>query len=137
MESRAITQTPPAQSRRRASARRSAAGSRWEALRSSPLLLSTIVCLALAALSAAILPTVPSYDPWSWIVWGREVTDPHLSFIVNGGPSGKRLPMIFTTIYGLFGGAAPTLWVITARVGGLLALWGTWKLTSRLVGGGW
>ena len=37
-------------------------------------------------LSAAILPTVPSYDPWSWIVWGKEVTDPHLSFIVNGGP---------------------------------------------------
>ena len=69
---------------------------------------------------AAILPTVPSYDPWSWIVWGREVFDPHLSFIVNGGPSWKPLPMIFTTIYGLFGGAAPTLWVITARVGGLL-----------------
>jgi hypothetical protein len=29
------------------------------------------------------------------------------------------------------------LWVITARVGGLLALWGTFKLTSRLAGGGW
>ena len=27
--------------------------------------------------------------------------------------------------------------MITARIGGLLALWGTWKLTSRLVGGGW
>jgi hypothetical protein len=84
-----------------------------------------LVCVVLAALSAAILPTVPSYDPWSWIVWGREVTDPHMSFIVNGGPSWKPLPMIFTTIYGLFGGAAPTLWVITARIGGLLALWGT------------
>ena len=80
---------------------------------------------------------MPSYDPWSWIVWGREVFDPHPSFIVNGGPSWKPLPMVFTTIYGLFGSAAPTLWVITARVGGLLALWGTWKLTSRLAGGGW
>jgi hypothetical protein len=99
--------------------------------------IAVLVCVVLAALSAAILPTVPSYDPWSWIVWGREVTDPHMSFIVNGGPSWKPLPMIFTTIYGVIGGAAPTLWVITARIGGLLALWGTWKLTSRLAGGGW
>jgi hypothetical protein len=103
----------------------------------SPAVIAVLVCTALGILSAAILPTVPSYDPWSWIVWGREVTDPHLSFIVNGGPSWKPLPMIFTTIYGLFGGAAPTLWVITARIAGLLGLWGTWKLTSRLVGGGW
>ncbi|MFZ1995294.1 MAG: hypothetical protein WAU75_14365 [Solirubrobacteraceae bacterium] len=103
----------------------------------SPMLIGVLVCVALAALSAAILPTVPSYDPWSWIVWGHEVFDPHTSFIVNGGPSWKPLPMIFTTIYGLLGGAAPTLWVITARIGGLLALWGTWKLTSRLAGGGW
>src|SRR5580692_11196629 len=93
---------------------------------------SVIGCLVLAVISAAVLPTVPSYDPWSWIVWGREVTDPHLSFIVNGGPSWKPLPMIFTTIYGVFGGPAPTLWVITARIGGLLGLWGAWKLTSRL-----
>ena len=103
----------------------------------SPGVLAVLVCTALALLSAAILPTVPSYDPWSWIVWGREVTDPHLSFIVNGGPSWKPLPVIFTTIWGVFGGAAPTLWVITARIGGLLGLWGAWKLASRLVGGGW
>ncbi len=75
--------------------------------------------MALAALSAAVLPTVPSYDPWSWIVWGREVTDPHLSFLVSGGPSWKPLPFVFTTLWGLFGSAAPTLWVITARAGGL------------------
>ncbi|MFL5861964.1 MAG: hypothetical protein ACJ780_14485 [Solirubrobacteraceae bacterium] len=106
-------------------------------MRRSPVGLAVLVCVVLGALSAAILPTVPSYDPWSWIVWGREVTDPHMSFIVNGGPSWKPLPMIFTTIYGLVGGAAPTLWVITARIAGLLALWGTWKLTSRLAGGGW
>jgi hypothetical protein len=103
----------------------------------SPAVIAVLSCIVLAALSALVLPTVPSYDPWSWIVWGREVTDPHMSFIVNGGPSWKPLPMIFTTIYGVLGGAAPTLWVITARVGGLLALWGTWKLTSRLAGGGW
>ena len=93
-------------------------------------------CVLLAVLSAAVLPTVPSYDPWSWIVWGREVSDPHLSFVVSGGPSWKPLPFIFTTVWGLFGGAAPTLWVITARAGGLLGLVAAWRLASRLVGGG-
>jgi hypothetical protein len=101
--------------------------------RSSPLLVSSIVCVALAALSAAILPTVPSYDPWSWIVWGREVFDPHLSFTVAGGPSWKPLPVVFTAVFGLFGGAAPTLWVIAARAGGLLALVAAYRLAARVV----
>ena len=135
MESRAITQTPPAQSRRRASAGRSAERSRWEALRSSPLLLSTIVCLALAALSAAVLPTVPSYDPWSWIVWGREIVNPHLGFSTGGGPSWKPLPVLFTAPYGVWTAGAPTLWVITARAGGLLSLVAAYRLASKLISG--
>jgi hypothetical protein len=98
----------------------------------------TAVSIALAALSAALLPTVPSYDPWAWVVWGREVTDPHLSFVVSGGPSWKPLPVMFTTIFGLFGGAAPTLWVIAARAGGFLGLAGAFHLARRLTGsGGW
>jgi hypothetical protein len=100
----------------------------------SPLLIAAGACLALALLSAAILPTVPSYDPWAWIVWGREVFDPHLSFAISGGPSWKPLPVVFTAVYGLFGGAAPTLWVITARAGGLLALVAAYRLGSRLAG---
>jgi hypothetical protein len=104
--------------------------------RHSPALLAVGACVLLAALSAAVLPTVPSYDPWSWIVWGREVSDPHLSFVIGGGPSWKPLPLIFTTVWGLFGAAAPTLWVITARAGGLLGLVFAWKLASRLMGGG-
>ena len=95
-----------------------------------------VVCGALAVLSWATLPTVPSYDPWSWIVWGREVTDPHLSFVISGGPSWKPLPFLFTTVWGLFGGAAPTLWLITARAGGLLGLIAAWRLADRLAGRG-
>jgi hypothetical protein len=119
---------------------RSAGGSRAASLAATvraPLVWAAVVCVALAALSAAIVPTVPSYDPWSWIVWGREVSDPHLSFLVSGGPSWKPLPFVFTTIWGVFGSAAPTLWVITARAGGLLGLVFAWRLASRLVGGGW
>ncbi len=109
----------------------SASAARWL----SPVPLAVLGCVALAALSAAVLPTVPSYDPWSWIVWGREVVDPHLSFATGGGPSWKPLPVIFTSVYALFGGAAPTLWVITARAGGLLALVGAWRVAWRLAGG--
>jgi len=36
-----------------------------------PLQLAAI-CLVLAAVTA-VIPAAPSYDPWSWIVWGREV----------------------------------------------------------------
>ena len=78
-----------------------------------------------------MLPTVPSYDPWSWVVWGREVFDPHLSFFVGGGPSWKPLPVVFTAVFGLFGGAAPTLWVIAARAGGLLGVVAAYRLASR------
>src|SRR5579875_1052746 len=99
--------------------------------------LSVAVCIALAVLSWATLPTVPSYDPFSWIVWGREVVAPHLAFYVGGGPSWKPLPFCFTVVYALFGGAAPALWVITARVGGLLGWVAAWRLGMRLRPGPW
>ncbi len=94
------------------------------------------VCVVVAIVSWALLPTVPSYDPYSWIVWGREVSDPHIPFVVGNGPSWKPLPFAFTVVYGLFGSAAPALWVITARVGGLLGWVAAWRLGSRLAGGG-
>jgi hypothetical protein len=107
----------------------------WREWLRSPLTISIAACVALAALSVAVLPTVPSYDPWSWVVWGREVVDPHLSFSLGGGPSWKPLPVIFTTVFGLFGGAAPTLWVAAARAGGLLALPAAYRLARRLLPG--
>jgi hypothetical protein len=128
-----VADSPVRGSQSAGSADEAAPGRRGLDWRSSPFLVSSVVCVALAALSAAILPTVPSYDPWSWIVWGREVFDPHLSFTVNGGPSWKPLPVVFTAVFGLFGGAAPTLWVITARAGGLMALVGAYRLAARVV----
>src|SRR5436305_10387319 len=107
---------------------------RMAVARDHPFAVATVVCVALAALSAAVLPTVPSYDPWSWVVWGKEVFDPHLSFFVGGGPSWKPLPVAFTTVFGLFGGSAPTLWVIAARAGGLLGLVAAYRLAGRLTG---
>ena len=94
------------------------------------------VCLGAAILSWAVLPSVVSYDPWSWLVWGREVSDPALPFVISGGPSWKPLPFLFTTVWGLAGGGAPTLWLITARTGGLLGIVAGGRLAQRLSGGG-
>jgi hypothetical protein len=131
-DGQSATETPPARPVVAASGA-DVPRERWRDWLLSPFLLAGVACVALAALSAAVQPTVPSYDPWAWIVWGREVVDPHLSFAVGGGPSWKPLPVIFTTVYGLFGGASPTLWVITARAGGLLALVAAYRLAARLV----
>jgi hypothetical protein len=134
VEGQVLTQ-PPASP---APTRRPAPGNRWlpdwHGLLYSPFLLAVLASVVLAAISAAVLPTVASYDPWAWISWGREVFDPHLSFAISGGPSWKPLPVMFTAVYSLFGNAAaPTMWVITARAGGILGMIAAYLLASRVI----
>ena len=91
-------------------------------------------CLAVAALTL-LFPSTPTYDPWAWILWGREITQ--LDLVTEGGPSWKPLPILFTTPFALFGqDLAPYLWVWVARAGGLLGCVMAYRLASRLVGGG-
>jgi len=90
---------------------------------------AAVAALALAALSL-LIPSTPSYDPWAWLVWGREII--HLNLQTTGGPSWKPLPMLFTTPFSLFGGAAPDLWLVVARAGALLAVVMTFRLAWRL-----
>lgn len=92
--------------------------------------------LALAALSL-LLPSVPTTDPWGWIVWGREVAHLDLNTAIGGSPSWKPLPVLFTTPYSLAGGAvAPSLWLVTARAAGLVALLMAFRVAARLGGRG-
>jgi hypothetical protein len=136
VEGQVLTETPARRRRLSAPVSSGPGLGDWREWLRSPFLLATAASLALAAISAAALPTVASYDPWAWISWGREVVDPHLSFAISGGPSWKPLPVVFTTVYALFGtAAAPTLWVITARAGGLLALPAAYRLAARLIDG--
>jgi hypothetical protein len=92
---------------------------------------AVLVCLALAALTL-LLPSAPTYDPWAWLVWGREVA--HLDLVTSFGPSWKPLPVIFTTLFSPFGDVAPDLWLIVARAGGLLAVLLAYRLGARLGG---
>src|SRR4051795_5718845 len=96
-------------------------------------LLLVVGCLVLAALSL-LLPSSPTYDPWAWIVWGREVM--HLDLSTVGGPSWKPLPVLFTAPFSLFGGAAPDLWLVVGRAGALLAIAMAFRMARRLASPG-
>jgi len=85
--------------------------------------------LVIAALSL-LIPSTPSYDPWAWLVWGREIA--HVNLQTTGGPSWKPLPVLFTTVFALFGKAQPDLWLIIARAGALMAVAMVFKLAWRL-----
>ena len=88
-------------------------------------------CCALAALSL-LLPWALAFDPWSWLVWGRETT--RLELDTAGGPSWKPLPVVATTVLTVTGAAAPALWLVLARAGGMLAIAGAAALAGRLAG---
>jgi hypothetical protein len=89
-------------------------------------------CLALAGLSL-LTASAPTYDPWTWIIWGREIA--HWDLVTTNGPSWKPLPVLFTTPFSLFGDeAAPALWLVIARAGGLLAFAMAFRLGARLAG---
>jgi hypothetical protein len=87
--------------------------------------------LALAALTL-LYPSSPTYDPWAWIVWGREVL--HLDLSTVDGPSWKPLPVLFTTPFALFGDAAPALWLVVARAGAICAIVMAFVVARRLGG---
>jgi len=90
-------------------------------------------CLAVAGLTL-LFPSTPTYDPWAWILWGREIL--HLDLVTEGGPSWKPLPILFTTPFSLFGqDLAPYLWIWVARAGGLLGCVMAYRMAFRLVGG--
>ncbi|MFZ1994211.1 MAG: hypothetical protein WAU75_08885, partial [Solirubrobacteraceae bacterium] len=89
-----------------------------------------IVTLTVGALSL-LIPSTPSYDPWSWLVWSRQIIHGHLT-ITSGGTSWKPLPMIFTIPFALFGKAAPDLWLVVARAGALAAVVMVFRLAYRL-----
>ena len=87
------------------------------------------VVLALAAASV-LLPFSPVYDPWAWLVWGRELTEGSLD--TSGGPSFKPLPVAICALLAPLGDAAPDAWLAISRAGWLAApVLGAWLVLMR------
>ncbi len=107
------------------------------AARAAPLLLlpllrlrvQVLACVVLAA--ASLLWSVElEYDPWSWLVWGREAA--RLSLATAGGPAWKPLPVALDAMLVPFGAAAPLLWSVLVRTAGLLMLVAAGRLAALL-----
>ena len=92
------------------------------------------VALAVLALTALtfLVPSAPTYDPWAWIVWGREIL--HLDLSTVDGPSWKPLPVLLTTPFALFGSLAPDLWLFVARAGAIAGVVMAFRVARRLGG---
>jgi hypothetical protein len=93
--------------------------------------LAVAAALVLAAASLA-LPYHPVYDPWGWLVWGRELLQG--GFETAAGPSWKPLPVLIDAPLSLFGDAAPAAWLLVARTGWFSAALLAGLLAARLSG---
>jgi hypothetical protein len=96
-------------------------------------LILVIGCLALATISLFVLPRGIAYDPWSWVIWGREVA--HLNLDTTGAATAvKPLPIFVTTLLAPTGSLAPTLWLLVSRTATLLSLALAFTLGRKLGG---
>jgi hypothetical protein len=88
---------------------------------------------ALALVSLLLVDPAPSYDPWAWLLWGREVAGGGLSTV--DGPAFKPLPVAVCALLAPLGSAAPWLWVLLVRVAAVLAALLAYGLGRRLADG--
>jgi hypothetical protein len=88
-----------------------------------------VACLALAAASL-LLPSTLTYDPWSWMGWGRDLAS--LSLDTGDGPAFKPLPVLVGFVLSPLGDAAPWVWLVLARAAALLSAVVAWRVAARL-----
>jgi hypothetical protein len=110
-------------------------GARTSSWRSSALRVAVPVTAAvvLVGLSMLLVAPAPSYDPWSWLLWGRELAGGGLD--TREGPAFKPLPVGVGAVLAPAGQAAPWLWVGVVRLAALVALYLAFRLGRRLAGG--
>src|SRR5215207_6920333 len=103
------------------------------ALASRPVHRKLALATAVAAASLLVVAPAPSYDPWAWLLWGREVAGGGLSTV--DGPAFKPLPVAVCALLAPLGSAAPWLWVLLVRAAAVLAALLAFDLARRLAGG--
>src|SRR5690349_9088503 len=97
------------------------------AWRSSPAVVVAAAALVAALLGLAVIAR-PQYDPYGWLLWGREIL--HGSgFSTADYPSWKPLAAALAVPIALAGSAAPVVWLVVER---MLALTGL--LFAYLIG---
>src|SRR5579875_72548 len=89
--------------------------------------------LVLAAISLLALPRGIAYDPWSWLVWGRQIVHLHLDTRA-AATAVKPLPIGLTALFALTGKAAPDLWLLVARAAAVAAAGLAFRLADRFAG---
>jgi hypothetical protein len=97
-----------------------------------------IAAIVLVAAIAFVLATGmrPEYDPYGWLVWGRQTL--HWDLDTNGAPSWKPVTYLFTLPFALFGRTQQFLWMFTAVAaafaGAVFAGRIAWRLTGPFGG---
>ena len=89
--------------------------------------------IALPVASLLVVAPAPAYDPWAWLLWGREVAGGGLSTV--DGPAFKPLPVAVCALLAPLGAAAPWLWVLLVRAAAVVAALLAFDLARRLAGG--
>src|SRR3954465_14123304 len=94
------------------------------------MLIGTLACLAMAIGSLA-LPSGATYDPYAWLIWGRDLA--HMDLATGGtGTSWKPLPALPHPLLTPLGGGAAGGWLVVARGGALFAVFMSFRLAWRL-----
>lgn len=89
-------------------------------------------CLSLGAASL-LLPSAPTYDPYAWLIWGRQLA--HLQLDTTGaGTAWKPLPAIVDAVLSPLGSATVDGWLVVSRAGALFAVFMAYRLASRIAG---
>ena len=88
-----------------------------------------LAILAAAAASPLLVRAAPGYDPWTWLLWGREVAGGTLSTV--DGPAFKPLPVAVCALLAPLGSAAPVVWVVLVRAAAGAALVLAYRLGRR------
>lgn len=96
-----------------------------------PLLVAAAICMLLAVVSLVAASGV-TYDPYSWLIWGRDLA--HLDLTTRGtGTSWKPLPTVIDGALTPLGrDGASTGWLVIARAGALFAVFMASRLAWRL-----
>src|SRR3954453_14500898 len=103
--------------------------------RPSSLLVAAAVCAALAGLTLLVQSGV-SYDPYAWLIWGRDLA--HLDLVTQaGGTSWKPLPTLVAALLSPLKGAQADGWLVVARAGGLFGAFMAFRVAMRATPARW